>query len=423
MILPFIIHIPIIIFLINFIKRRSKQHPLNSIYYPAAVLKIAAGVAVGIVYGFYYHSGDTISFYNDSVQLGSLCFRDPDLFFDTVFLNNLPSDNSFIYAEQPRAFFFVKILSFLNIFAFDDYWVMSAYLSLFSFAGLWRLSKVLINYFHLPSFAVLFSFFVFPSVVFWSSGILKESVSMGCIAFIVYYTILFAHGLRAIKWYEYTFIALFIVVLVGLKYYYFAVLAPVLLAYISVVLIQKNIIKQKDNVLTIILFGILFCVFILLATYIHPNLSLQNFVQALYNNYVATLYASIGRQVFVFLNFSPSLLSMIPYIPKAILIGLFRPWPGDITGVVFSKFVYIENGVIIVLTLTSLYAWVKNKYPVSLSAVAVTTYVVLLATLLTFASPNWGTLSRYKVVFMPFFLLLITSFNPIFIYLSKKIDI
>jgi len=421
-ILPLIIHIPLIIFLINYIRKKSRQHPLNTIYYPAALFKIAAGIGVGIVYRFYYNSGDTLLYYDDSLKLGSLCFRDPELFVDTVFLNGVPTDYSFAFAEQPRAFFFVKIISFLNIFAFDDYWIMSAYLSLFSFAGFWRLSKVLVNYFHLPNLAVVFSLFFFPSVVFWSSGVLKDSIAMGCICFIIYYTILFAHGLRRLTWYEYAMVAVFIITLAILKYYYFAVLAPVLLSYSAIVLLQKNVIIKKDDTVAIVLFSVLFCVFIFLATFIHPNLSLNNFVQALYNNYLATLYASIGKHVFVFVNFSPSLLSMIPYIPKAILIGLFRPWPGDISGI-FSVPVYIENAVIVILTLTSAYAWVKKKYPVSLSGVAVSTYVLLLAILLTFASPNWGSLLRYKVGFLPFFLLLITSFNPIFIYLSKKIDI
>lgn len=421
MILAFIIHIPLIIFLISFIRKKSKQHPLNSIYYPAVIYKIAAGIALGAIYVLYYQGGDTLLYYEDSEKLGSFCFRDWSLFVDTLF-NNLPSDYSFIYAEQPRAFFFVKIVSILNIFTFSNYWVMSAYLSLFSFAGLWRLSKVLINYYHLPSLSVAFSLFLFPSVVFWSSGLLKDSLAVGCMAYMVYYGILFVHSLRAIKWYEYIFVVVVAVVLAIIKYYYFAILLPVLFSYIFVVFLQRKIIKQKSNLVAVVLFAVVFCVFIYLATFLHPNLSLNNVVQALYTNFITTLYASAGKDVFVFVNFRPNFSSMIPYIPKAILIGLFRPWPGDISGS-FSTPVYIENAVIMLLTLTSTYAWFKNKFSISLSAVAVSTYVLILATLLTFASPNWGSLVRYKVGFMPFFLLLITSINPFFVYLSKKFDL
>jgi len=420
--LAFVIHIPIILSLLIYLKGKAKRHPLNSLYYPLVFLKLAAGTAVGFIYYHYYYGGDTFLYYEDSVRLGSLCFRDFDTFVSTIFFDNLPSDYHFYYGMQPRAFFFVKILSFLSIFTFNEYWVMAAYLSLFCFAGFWRLSKVLVSYYHLPSVAVLFSLFLFPSVVFWSSGLLKESLVMGCIAYLVYYTILFVHKLRTIHWYEYALIVACIIVLGIIKYYYFAVLIPVLISYISVVRFQRKVLKQRKDAIAIVLFCIVFVVLVFLASFLHPNLSLNSFAQALYTNYIATLRVSMGRNVFIFENFKPWLSSMLPYIPKALFIGLFRPLPGDINGA-FAKLTYIENFLVILFSLSAIYLWVKRKFPVSLSAVAACTYVVLLAILLTFASPNWGTLARYKVGFMPFFLLVITSFNPIFIYLSKKINL
>ena len=47
-------------------------------------------------------------------------------------------------------------------------------------------------------------------------------------------------------------------------------------------------------------------------------------------------------------------------------------------------------------------------------------YVSILAITMAFASPNWGSLVRYKVGYLPFFLLLILNNNPVIDQLEKR---
>ncbi len=48
----------------------------------------------------------------------------------------------------------------------------------------------------------------------------------------------------------------------------------------------------------------------------------------------------------------------------------------------------------------------------------VVNYIILMASFLSFASPNWGSLTRYKVSFMPLFVLLLLSELPIILKLD-----
>jgi hypothetical protein len=144
-------------------------------------------------------------------------------------------------------------------------------------------------------------------------------------------------------------------------------------------------------------------------------------MESLLRNYEATLQVSNGKNVFYFSGLSGSFSSLFLQFPKSVLIGLFRPLPGD----VISKMGYLamlENVfVVIFFVLTVIYLFAKKPHaPDMLLLTAAIMYVLVLSFLLPIASPNWGSLVRYKVGYMPFLLLLITFRNPLILYLESR---
>jgi hypothetical protein len=72
--------------------------------------------------------------------------------------------------------------------------------------------------------------------------------------------------------------------------------------------------------------------------------------------------------------------------------------------------------ILIVSRLTRLQGIKREKY--SLITFAVLVYSVLLCIFLTLSSPNLGTLARYRIGFLPFFVFVLVYQNPLVNFIS-----
>jgi hypothetical protein len=421
--LSFFIHIPILVFLAFFFARKWNDQPLRDYYYYAFLAKIMAGILMGLIYLWLYDgTGDSYFFYEVSVSLENFLYVSPMAYFKYLFFNQ-PSLDVFFndLILEPRILIFVKLLAIMNTFTFCNYWVTGLYLSFFSFLGLYHLSNTIVRIFKVPVLSVLISFLFFPSVLFWSSGILKESILMSALGFAVSFFLLWVHRLERPILMRIAIFIILLYVIFALKFYYFAVLVPVLLSYLGSLYLCRLTLFKKSAWLHPFIFIVLFFVLIFSVSFVHPHLNPSVFMESLMRNYEATLSLSNGRNVFYFPGLSPDFSSLLMQFPNAVLIGLFRPLPGDVSSVIGYS-VMMENVLVLLFLLFSVvYLFMKKPAePNWLILIAVFIYVIVLAFLLPVASPNWGSLVRYKVGYMPFLLLLITFHNPLILYLEKR---
>ena len=108
-------------------------------FWPALVAKVLAGIALGLVYTYYYTTGDTFLYFDDGKKLADLARSDFFLYLRFLWLG----DDSFVIwsdlnALQSRALYMVKLTSFVNLITLDNYWIISGYFSFFSFACFFR---------------------------------------------------------------------------------------------------------------------------------------------------------------------------------------------------------------------------------------------------------------------------------------------
>jgi hypothetical protein len=100
-------------------------------------------------------------------------------------------------------------------------------------------------------------------------------------------------------------------------------------------------------------------------------------------------------------------------MPAALFSGLFRPFVVE-ADTALQFLVSFENLLLVVLftsALTNMRKLIGSKHRILLFSIIV--YTVLLCTFLALSAPNFGTLSRYRVGFLPIFLLLLTIENPL----------
>jgi hypothetical protein len=397
----------------------KKIQLLRVFYWPALIVKLASGVLVGVLYTYYYSVGDTFGFFQDAMLLSKLARAD-----FLTYLNFLwNGDESFaIWSDlilvQSRSLFFVKFISCFSLITFDNYWLISLYLSFISFAAMWILVTTIAGQFPETALAAVIAFLFFPSVVFWGSGIIKESAALACLAFLSFVFIRQwkNQGVSIVQW----LLAIWALwILWNLKYYYAAVFMPVVItAYAIHAFVGPKLKLQRArseiSAWVMIFGGLLFIVSLL-----HPNFYPQRFLEVVAMNYEAFETISAPDDMIHFQDLKGTPASILINAPWALISGLFRPFIWE-SGNVLQLFLAIENTILVVLLVTSLPAVTAlHKSQDRLLILSLIIYIVLLCVFVTLSTPNFGTLARYRVGYLPFFAFLVMCNNPLIGWLEK----
>ena len=392
-----------------FARKEWKQSALSdsTIYWSSLTLKLITGIVVGMVYKYYYESGDTLTLFDDACKLTKLFYLKPFLYFNALLTGDLPLD----ITDEPRSVFFISIISLVNLITHDNYWLTSLWFSFFSFTCSYRLVTKLDSVFPSARTASRIALLFTPSVVFWSSGIIKETIAFGAVTMLAVYFLSLMRGDK-LTWRSIIGIILFMYLLLSLKYYWAAVLIP---SMITAVIIRQVAPKR----FLVPWFILVFFVLAFLASFTHPNFYLSRFLQVMVENHDIYIVRSQPDKIIHYYNLTPDWSSIVINSLWALWSGLFRPMIFEASSfpVVVAA---LEN-----LLLLGLVIW-KLKFirmPKPENQVIVLTalvYVVVLCMFLALSTPNFGTLSRFRVGFLPFFVLMILVDHPILVQKSQK---
>jgi hypothetical protein len=363
------------------------------------------------LYWQHYGQGDTLLFHEEASLLADLARTSPEAYLKYVFSGgDLPFQSFF--PEAPRARWFSQLISLFYVVTSNNYWLSGIYLSLFSWGCFWYLTLVLIKFRPKEKPAILFSLLYFPSVIFWTSGVSKESVGVGAIIFFVAILIsLTSASGKGVIWY--LFIAVIMVwVAWQVKYYLVgALMFSLALAWI----IRTPVFKVHTWIRVFVILLVIPLGFYLLSL-INPNFSISHFPNVVYDNYTVFTERSSPGSFAEFPTLCPSWGCLILTFPFAAATGFFVPFPIEVHGFL-PLLASIENVILLILTVFSMVSMLQDRRNAerwTLLHLAGWIYCLALAGFLAMAAPNYGTLVRYKVGFLPFFLLLITMNNGYF---------
>ncbi|HZY80055.1 MAG TPA: hypothetical protein VFE50_11065 [Cyclobacteriaceae bacterium] len=401
-----VVNLSVIFFLSRMESRRSAASN-KIIYWTGLSLRLVGGLAIGIVYQYYYHtSGDTFVFFNDATQLANLFYSDPGAYLEFLATGESPIG---LVTIEGRSVFFVAIVSIVNLVTYNNYWLTSLWFSFFSFWSSHRLAVKLDPIAPASRIALLFV----PSVIFWTSGIIKESIAFGATAIIVihFVSLMRNQKLTLIGWVA---LAVNLYLLLALKYYWGAVLIPCLLTSL---IVQWRFRNKKPWVTA----GIWILVFTLLsaiASFTHPNFYMERFFAVIVENHDKFVSISRPGNLVEFNNLSASWVSIATNSPLALWSGLFRPMifeADSLAGIVAA----VENLFLLVLVVWKLKSLKMPSPENRLIAMAAIAYIIVLCVFLALSTPNLGTLSRYRVGFLSFFVLIILNDHPLLRIISK----
>lgn len=369
----------------------------HKIFWWALIFKLMCGVSVGLLYKYYYRTGDTWTFFEESKTVNELVSSDPGKLINFFWNDALPSPVPEV-DDRPRSLFFLKLVSAFNLIDNNNYWITSLYFSLISFLGSWYLVRILSRHFPALTTEIIISFLFVPSAVLWGSGIIKESISIGLLFLVTAFFVngYFERRVSIIK----IIVALFSFwILWGLKYYWLAAWLAVVIPIVIVLLLKPKVPWVTDHskltwLLLLIVSGVGISV-------IHPNFYYYRFFSVISENYYAYLSLSQPEDVIRYYNLDSNLSSIVINAPLALLSGLFRPFIFEAHNILQTA-AGLENAVLLLLFAVAVFRF-RDYKRMDILTLAVIFYIILLSIFLALSTPNFGTLSRYKIAFTPFF--------------------
>lgn len=403
---------------------------LRKYFFMAFYLHMFGAVAYALMVQYYYGYGDSFVFYYGSDFLSTQIAQDAgniQYFFKPASEVKLWYDEEVGDLHYSGYFgiasnlFIMKVAAVLSLFSFNKYLVITLFFGAFSFAGLWKLFLVFkdINkdkHLKLLAWGVLYM----PSVWFWGSGLMKDSVCLGGIGFIIHYMYrLFIKKEFSVK----SIIALIaLIYIVGnIKSYIIIVLAIGLAVFVF----YKFVTPFKNVVIRGFIILIFLTVIITVAFVTNFGEQLQELadeskvqVDAYQRNYDAVQNEDERSRGSVKSDeIDASVSGLILHSPIAIFTCLFRPfiWESRKIFILFSSF---ES---LLLLLCTVYVIIKLRFLGFFREVFNNPYIltsffiaVLFALIIGFTTYNFGTMARYKIVLLPFYFFMLVYLYTIY---------
>ena len=187
------------------------------------------------------------------------------------------------------------------------------------------------------------------------------------------------------------------IVLFKIKYYIAAVFIAVALPIIIMDRCQWILGSRFKNIMV---FSGLFLILVLLVSFLHPNLYIENVLQSLYQN-SSDIIKTSNVTAIVDTGYDGGVISFLSAVPKGLINVFFRPMLGDGGGGVAMYAAAVENFLLFILIILALITIYKQKSKIDFVHLGLFCYVLVLAILIGVSSPNIGALIRYRIYFLP----------------------
>ncbi|MDU0371644.1 hypothetical protein ACFPAF_14665 [Hymenobacter endophyticus] len=405
-----------VFYAIAFAVRKQFTNAFTRKYFiPALSVKFLGAISLGLVYQFYYGGGDTFNYFRHIQILHSSLSESFSIWLRLLQAPVVPDGDMLRYTGQmywytaSTEYFVVRLGSVFSLICFNTYSIISLCFAAFSFAGMWSMYITFLRIYPLAYKKFAIAVFFLPSVFFWGSGLMKDSLCLGALGWTFYG---FYHVFIARKFVVTGALVgtLGIYVLVSVKIYILLSFAPPALLWVF----NENNQRIKSAALRIALKPF----FLLLgigAGYIgatgitagDERYDVEKIGERTKINQEYLTHFAVSGSAYDIGEFDGSTASLLKTAPQAVVVSIFRPFLFEVRNPVMLLSA-LEATLFIWLTVSLLY---KTGLLKGLGIIASTPLILfsfLFATVFAIGvginSGNFGTLVRYKIPLMPFYL-------------------
>ena len=369
---------------------------------------------VGVIYQFYYGGGDTFTFFHlGSKYIYEAFIDNPAVGLSMIFGEMELSAENFNYASRiytygdSASYAVVRVAAFFDILTFHSYSATAMFFAAISFSGVWMVymvfSKMYVQYSKQLAYGILF----FPSLFFWGSGLLKDTITLAAVGWLFYaMTNLNKGGIKRLL--NVLLLLISIYVLYVIKIYILICILPALVFWFFL----RYQTKIKNPVLKLIIVPFLILIGLgsayimgLQLGQLEGRYSLDNVAKtaeetAKWNYFVSNRSDGSGYNLGDY-DFSPSGL-LRKFLP-AVGTTFFRPFLWEVKNPVMLL-AAMENTLILYLFIMCFIRFKNFKYMLKEPLI---TFCIIFAVLFSFAvgvtTYNFGSLVRYKIPMLVFF--------------------
>ncbi|MCR5887050.1 hypothetical protein LRS06_04515 [Hymenobacter sp. J193] len=386
-------------------------------FIPALTVKLVGAIALGLIYQFYYHGGDTFNYFRHSTIMYE-AFGDSFTLGLKLLTSNgerLPEFTKYTsrmiwWKPGSEELVVIRIATVLGLFCFNTYTVVSLLFACLSFSGMWAMfitfAKIRPQVYKQLAIAVFF----IPSVFFWGSGLMKDSICLGALGWVFYG---FYQGAIQKKRILKSFI------IGGLSaYLVYTTKVYILLSFLPPALLwvfNENSQRIKNKTLRMIAKPFLLAIGAGVALFAMKNLTAgdsQYDIDKIGEKSKITadyLYRrSIQKEgsVYTLGEQDGTIGGMVKLAPKAVVVSLFRPFLWEVRNAIMLLSA-LESAFFLLFTLRILLnvGIVRFFTTIARTPVLVLCFVFALVfgAAVGIISNNFGTLVRYKIPLIPFY--------------------
>lgn len=414
----FFLVIIISIFSAQIVRKRARTDVSWRYFLPGLWIKLTGGLMFALIYILYYKGGDTTSYYECALSFVNLLFEDPSRFFvalagggtleiKSLFSSKTGSPMSYMFFDEKTRMVIKLCIPFI-LAAGKSYLIATLFIALVTYGGLWRLYRMFVSYFPDYHRNLAIGILFMPSVVFWGSGMLKDSFTLAATCYFVVAT----NGLinRKKTTGNILGMALSGFVILAIKPYILLILFPGTLVWFF----YKRIQNIKNTYFRYVIVPIMYAVITFGSYFLltglgdslgrfSPDRALQTAVviqNDLKQEYYDGASFDIGQ-----MDATP--LSVVKKFPIAIIAGLYRPFIWESRNVVmllsgFENLFILLLSLYIVVTFKPKVLWrLVTDYPLILYSFV---FSVLFAFMIGVTTSNFGALVRFKIPLIPLYM-------------------
>jgi hypothetical protein len=413
-------------------KYYPKGHPHRRFFMTAFTLKIFGAVLLGVIYQFYYKGGDTLNYWrqteiiNSSMSdsfwtwlrlvTGTAEIYDVDVYNYTA--------QFWWYGIRTPEYLMSVIGALIGLFTMTTYLPTAVIFASLSFIGIWKLYVVFTKLYPRLSKQLAYAILFIPSVIFWGSGFMKDTITLSCMGWVThFFYLIFYENKKIIA--NSIFALIFLYIIYIIKSYIVMAFLPAILLW-GVGLLSYKI---KDTRLILFVRYFLYASAIGGIFFIGGKLEAEMFgeynVESVANKSFVTrdyLFRISNEQDgsgYTLGDFDPTILGMLQQAPAGVNVTLFRPylWEARKPIVMISA---LESLFFLIFTIVVIFR--NNPIKVVQRILSDETLQFCLIFTLVFAfavgisTSNFGSLVRYKIPCLPFY----TAFLIILYYPQKQ---
>jgi len=406
------------IFLIHKLKFFENDFISKKILSLLFIIKIASAFAITLIYTYYYKDNfesDIFKYFSDGKVIYSSLHNSPTDFLRLI--TGIGSDSPHLeqYYKLTNFWFKQHDYNLLNdnrtiirfnaismIFSFGYLSVHNVFMAFLSFLGLTAIYKTFSKYVE-NKLLLTIAIYLIPSVLIWTSGVLKEGLVMFSLGFVIYYFDKLTFQNFKVSYF--ILLLLFAFLLFITKFYILLAIIPGMLS----ILVSK-ILKNTNKILIFILVHLLVLTIFFNFHKMVRDYNLPLLISTKQVDFINMLkYDSHAGSQIQIPYIEPSLLGFVKNIPNALFNSFFRPHIFEI-----KSFMYIipsiENFLILFFILLIFFKTKKIKQENIYWILFCISFVLILFTLCGLTTPVLGALVRYRTPALPFLFIIFITF-------------